>query len=169
MRKTIILAAVLAASAAAPSVAQADSAICHNGVLSDDAGQNCSDGLYAQVYGSGVFSGSQSGICHDGILSNDAGQGCADGLYRGGRSSFTGSTRYSTSSGGSSNPMVNPSCESGGNSQVWDPSGSYWGKYQFDRQTWVASGGSAGSYGSASEGEQDRVASRVTYDAWPNC
>src|SRR5262245_56004400 len=34
--------------------------------------------------------------------------------------------------GGSSNPMVNPACESGGNSQVVDPSGTYWGKYQFD-------------------------------------
>src|SRR4051794_4880900 len=100
MRKSIILAAVLAASAAAPSVAQADPAICHNGVLSDDAGQGCADGLYAQAYGSGVFSGSQSGICHDGILSNDAGQGCADGLYRGGRSSVTRSSGYSTSSGG---------------------------------------------------------------------
>jgi hypothetical protein len=71
--------------------------------------------------------------------------------------------------GGSSNSMVNPNCESGGNPQVYDPSGTYWGKYQFDRQTWVAHGGSPGSYGSAPEWEQDQVASRVTYDAWPNC
>jgi hypothetical protein len=73
------------------------------------------------------------------------------------------------SSGGSSNPMVNPACESGGNPQVVDPSGTYWGKYQFDAQTWAAHGGDPGAYGSASEAEQDRVAARVTYDAWPNC
>jgi len=65
--------------------------------------------------------------------------------------------------------MVNPNCESGGNSQVVSSNGLYWGKYQFDRQTWVAHGGAPGSYGGASEAEQDRVASRVTYDAWPNC
>lgn len=71
--------------------------------------------------------------------------------------------------GGSSNAYVNPNCESGGNPQARDPSGTYWGKYQFDRSTWVASGGSASSYGSASAQEQDRVAANVTYDAWPNC
>jgi len=71
--------------------------------------------------------------------------------------------------GGSSNPMVNPSCESGGNPQVVSPSGQYWGKYQFDYGTWVAHGGSPGAYGSAPEWEQDAVAARVTYDAWPNC
>lgn len=65
--------------------------------------------------------------------------------------------------------MVNPACESGGNSQVVDSTGTYWGKYQFDRRTWIASGGSAGSYGSAGEAEQDRVAANVHYDAWPNC
>ena len=74
-----------------------------------------------------------------------------------------------TGAGGSSNPMVNPNCESSGNPQVVDPSGTYWGKYQFDYGTWVAHGGSPGSYGSASEAEQDQVAARVTYDAWPNC
>ena len=71
--------------------------------------------------------------------------------------------------GGSSNGMVNPFCESGGNPQVVDPSGTYWGKYQFDYQTWVAHGGSPGGYGNAPEWEQDRIAARVTYDAWPNC
>lgn len=74
-----------------------------------------------------------------------------------------------TSTGGSSNAYVNPHCESGGNSQVYDASGTYWGKYQFDRSTWIAHGGSAGSYGNASEVEQDRVAANVNYDAWPNC
>lgn len=151
-----------------PAVAAADSPICHNGVLSDDAGQSCADGLYEKVYGSG------SGICFDGILSNDAGQGCADGLYRrtygsGTPTASTSSSRSVSSSGGSSNSMVNPNCESGGNPQVVSPNGTYWGKYQFDYQTWVAHGGSPGSYGSASEAIQDQVAARVTYDAWPNC
>jgi hypothetical protein len=159
---------VATAAMAAPTVAQADPAICHNGVLSDDAGQGCADGLYAQVYGGGAGR-SSSGICHDGILSNDAGQGCADGAFSSFRAASSTSSSGGGSYGGSSNPMVNPACESGGNSQVVDASGTYWGKYQFDRSTWIASGGSPGSYGSASEGEQDRVASRVTYDAWPNC
>jgi transglycosylase-like protein len=71
--------------------------------------------------------------------------------------------------GGSSNPMVNPACESGGNPQVVDPSGTYWGKYQFDYGTWVAHGGAPGAYGNAPEWVQDEIASHVTYDAWPNC
>lgn len=69
--------------------------------------------------------------------------------------------------GGSSNPNVNPQCESGGNPQVYDRSGKYWGKYQFDKTTWERFGGT--NYGHASEAEQDAVAARVTYDAWPNC
>src|SRR3954454_5589529 len=79
MRRFILLAiAALAALAVMPSVALADPAICHNGVLSDDAGQGCADGLYAQVYGSGkAHRSSWGGICHDGILSNDVGQGCS--------------------------------------------------------------------------------------------
>lgn len=176
MRRFIAVTVVaFAATVMVPEMASADSAICHNGVLSDDAGQGCADGLYAS--GS---SGGDPAICRDGILSNDAGQGCSDGLYEqvygsgapASSSSYSGGGSASTpttTSGGSSNSMVNPNCESGGNAQVVDPSGTYWGKYQFDRGTWVAHGGSPGSYGSASEGEQDRVASRVTYDAWPNC
>jgi hypothetical protein len=74
-----------------------------------------------------------------------------------------------TGYGGSSNAYVNPNCESGGNPQVRDPSGKYWGKYQFDYSTWVANGGSPPSYGNADVAEQDRVAANVTYDAWPNC
>lgn len=72
-----------------------------------------------------------------------------------------------TRANGSSNPYVNPwGCEAS-HAQQWSPSGKYWGKYQFDRQTWAAHGGT--NYGSASEAEQDRVAARVQYDAWPNC
>ena len=46
--------------------------------------------------------------------------------------------------------------ESGGNSQVMNSSGHY-GLYQFSEQTWVGSGGSAGSFGHASVSEQQRV------------
>jgi hypothetical protein len=46
--------------------------------------------------------------------------------------------------------------ESGGNSQVMNGS-SHYGLYQFSASTWVASGGSAGSFGHASVAEQQRV------------
>jgi transglycosylase-like protein len=178
--RRLAVAAGLAAAAifTLPAVASADSAICHNGVLSDDAGQGCADGLYAQVYGGGSGGSSGSGdpaICHNGILSDDAGQGCSDGLYAAAYGSGgpapapAAPSSAAASTGGSSNSMVDPSCESGGNSQIVSSNGQYWGKYQFNYATWVAHGGSPGSYGSASEAEQDAVASRVTYDAWPNC
>jgi len=77
-------------------------------------------------------------------------------------------TAGEVSRGGSSNPMVNPACESGGDPQATGNPG-YWGKYQFDADTWTRHGGSPSTYGSASEAEQDRVAARVKYDAWPNC
>lgn len=181
MRTLKTIAAVIfmaAATMVLPAVAAADSAICSNGILSDDAGQGCSDGLYEQVYGSSEGSSSGGGdgaICYDGILSNDAGQGCSDGLYEavygsgGSSSTYSSSGGSSSYGGGSSNSMVDPYCESSGNSQIVSSNGLYWGKYQFDYSTWVAHGGSPGSYGNASEGVQDQVASRVTYDAWPNC
>ena len=46
--------------------------------------------------------------------------------------------------------------ESGGNSQVMNTSGHY-GLYQFSEGTWVAYGGSAGSFGNASVAEQNQV------------
>ena len=46
--------------------------------------------------------------------------------------------------------------ESGGNSQVMNSSGHY-GLYQFSEATWVAYGGSAGSFGNASVAEQNQV------------
>lgn len=77
-------------------------------------------------------------------------------------------TDQTVANGGSSNAMVNPYCESGGNPQAVSPAG-YWGKYQFDYQTWVAHGGDPGGYGNAPEWVQDQIAANVTYDAWPNC
>lgn len=76
---------------------------------------------------------------------------------------------FNESMGGSSNPMVNPSCESGGNPQVVDASGTYWGWYQFDYNTWIAHGGDPSAYGNAPLYVQHQVAARVRYDAWPNC
>lgn len=70
--------------------------------------------------------------------------------------------------GGSSSSLVDPSCESGGDPTIYDSTGTYWGKYQFDQQTWDAYAPS-GSWGSASEAEQDAAAAAVPYDAWPNC
>ena len=70
--------------------------------------------------------------------------------------------------GGSSNPMVNPACESGGNPYINTGNG-YYGKYQFDIQTWQAHGGGPGLPSSYPEWVQDQVAARVKYDAWPNC
>lgn len=59
-------------------------------------------------------------------------------------------------------------CESR-NVQQYNGSGKYWGKYQFDYSTWVRHGGASEKYGNASEAEQDAVAARVQYDAWPRC
>lgn len=80
-----------------------------------------------------------------------------------------------TKANGSANAYVDPwGCEAS-HAQQWsgakDRNGNpmYWGKYQFDRQTWAAHGGDPAAYGSAPESEQDRVAARVKYDAWPNC
>jgi hypothetical protein len=71
--------------------------------------------------------------------------------------------------GPSTNAYVDPwGCEADHPQDV-SPTGKYWGKYQFDYSTWVAHGGNPETYGSAGESEQDEIASRVTYDAWPNC
>lgn len=170
MRKLVMAAVSAAAIAfAAPAMAQADSAICHNGVLSDDAGQGCADGLYAQTYGGNASRG--SGICYDGVLSNDAGMGCADGLYQrvygsGARASRASSTQWSAPRRQYVKPTYNSNvggtlqriaqCESGGNPRAVNPNGHY-GKYQFDLQTWASVGGS-GNPINASEAEQDRRA-----------
>lgn len=155
-----------------PAFAQADSPICHNGVLSDDAGQGCADGLYEQVYGSGgEFVGSSSGICNNGILSDDAGQGCSDGLYEQvyGSGSVSSSSSSSTSSGGGGSWSGTAQCESGGNWSANTGNG-YYGGLQFNSQTWDAYGNPAYSEASdAPASEQIAAANRVPYDAWPNC
>lgn len=69
----------------------------------------------------------------------------------------------------SANPMVRTQGCEASHAQQFNPSKKYWGWYQFDRRTWAAHGGNPNDYGRASTAEQDRVASRVKYDAWPNC
>lgn len=71
--------------------------------------------------------------------------------------------------GPSTNRFVEPNGCEASHTQQWSPSGKYWGKYQFDRQTWSAHGGNSNEYGSADVQEQDRIAAKVAYDAWPNC
>jgi peptidoglycan hydrolase-like protein with peptidoglycan-binding domain len=63
-------------------------------------------------------------------------------------------------------------CESGGNPRAVSPDGRYRGKYQFDRATWKAWGGT-GDPAAAPESVQDRIALKL-YRArgtapWPNC
>ena len=63
-------------------------------------------------------------------------------------------------------------CESGGNPAAVSADGTYRGKYQFDRQTWAAVGGS-GDPAAAPEAEQDRRAAilyaRAGSSPWPIC
>jgi hypothetical protein len=103
--KRLILAALISSAAFVfPAVATADPAICHDGILSDDVGQGCTnDGPYG---GPPAATSSPSGnyaICHDGILSDDVGQGCADsGSYGGTPVASSGGYQptYTSSSGG---------------------------------------------------------------------
>ena len=63
-------------------------------------------------------------------------------------------------------------CESGGNPSAVSADGTYRGKYQFDRQTWRAMGGS-GDPADAPEAEQDRIAAQLLAQRgtapWPVC
>jgi peptidoglycan hydrolase-like protein with peptidoglycan-binding domain len=63
-------------------------------------------------------------------------------------------------------------CESGGNPSAVSSDGTYRGKYQFDRETWRAMGGS-GDPADAPEAEQDRIAAALLAQRgtapWPVC
>jgi peptidoglycan hydrolase-like protein with peptidoglycan-binding domain len=63
-------------------------------------------------------------------------------------------------------------CESGGNPSAVSADGTYRGKYQFDRETWRAFGGS-GDPADAPEAEQDRIAAALLAQRgtapWPVC
>jgi hypothetical protein len=63
-------------------------------------------------------------------------------------------------------------CESGGNPRAVSADGRYRGKFQFDRATWRAMGGS-GDPAAAPESVQDRIALKLYRKRgtapWPNC
>lgn len=63
-------------------------------------------------------------------------------------------------------------CESSGDPQAVDPSGTYFGLYQFDLSTWQANGGT-GNPAAATPAEQLRVAkllqARRGWSPWPAC
>ena len=63
-------------------------------------------------------------------------------------------------------------CESGDNPSAVSADGTYRGKYQFDRETWRAMGGS-GDPAQAPEAEQDRIAAALLAQRgtapWPVC
>jgi peptidoglycan hydrolase-like protein with peptidoglycan-binding domain len=63
-------------------------------------------------------------------------------------------------------------CESGGDPTAVSSGGTYRGKYQFDRQTWRAYGGT-GDPAAASEATQDAIAAKLLAargtSPWPSC
>jgi peptidoglycan hydrolase-like protein with peptidoglycan-binding domain len=80
----------------------------------------------------------------------------------------------STASSGTANATLEKiaHCESGGDPTAVSSSGTYRGKYQFDRQTWRAHGGT-GDPAAASEATQDAIAAKLLAargtSPWPNC
>jgi hypothetical protein len=148
LKRLVLAVLVSGAALVVPATAMADPAICHDGILSDDAGQNCADGLYNQVYGHA----SNWTICHDGILSDDVGQGC------------TNDAGYAVAS-----PAVHYNIASTGPSYS---SNGYCGAYQFDQSTW-SSVGMSGSACGASPAQQDIAAQRLYAqrgsEPWPHC
>jgi LysM repeat protein len=80
----------------------------------------------------------------------------ATAAYAPASSAFAPAASYSGGTPGGSFGQCVVAAESGGNSQVMNSSG-YYGLYQFSEATWVAYGGSAGSFGNASVAEQNQV------------
>lgn len=134
------------------SGSSSDSAICHNGVLSDDAGQGCADGLYERVYGSRAASPVASAAVSSPAVAPTT----------------TGSTGYA----GATPPQSIAQCESGGNPRAVSGNGMYRGKWQFSYSTWRSVGGT-GDPAAASPAEQDRRAAmlyaRSGSSPWPTC
>jgi hypothetical protein len=147
MRKLLLIVVAMFAMALAAPAAQAHTV---DGVYRDDVtAGNC------EQYGA-CEGGSTSSSSSD-TSSSSSGESSSGG---------TESSGSSGSMGSSTNSNVDVSCEAS-HAQDVDPSGNYWGKYQWDRQTWSAYG--EGEWGSASEEAQDAAAAKVPYDAWPNC
>ena len=71
-------------------------------------------------------------------------------------STYVPPAQPATYSGSGSMQSCIISRESGGNPNIWNASG-HWGLYQFSYDTWVAHGGSGGSFGNASVSEQNQI------------
>ncbi|WP_320670380.1 transglycosylase family protein [Patulibacter defluvii] len=119
----------------------------------------------------------QAGIAVDGVIGPQtlAALGLRGGATASARSSRTTSGSAGSGSGsGTTNATLRKiaQCESGGDPTAISANGTYRGKYQFDRQTWRANGGS-GDPAAASEAEQDRIAAKLLAargtQPWPVC
>ena len=113
MRRLILAALVSGAAFAFPAVAMADPPICHDGILSDDAGQGCTnDGPYGGLPAAVTASGPS--ICYDGILSDDIGQGCPNDAAYGPPYSSGSGTRYYPTQARTYHPSYSAPAASGG-------------------------------------------------------
>jgi peptidoglycan hydrolase-like protein with peptidoglycan-binding domain len=106
----------------------------------------------------------------------------ADGVAGPATLQALGLAAAATASGDATPPAATPvahsrlvaiaDCESGGDPHAVSASGKYRGKYQFDRATWRALGGT-GDPADAPEAEQDSRAAQLLAarggTAWPNC
>jgi peptidoglycan hydrolase-like protein with peptidoglycan-binding domain len=94
------------------------------------------------------------------------------GLAHASAGQSSGGSTTAAGGGGSSTLQRIANCESGGNPGAVGGGGRYRGKYQFDRGTWRAIGGS-GDPAAAPEAEQDRRAAmllaRSGTGPWRNC
>jgi hypothetical protein len=173
--KRLILAASLAlAVLALPASALAHSnyAICHDGSLSDDVGQGCTNDW--------PYIGHWNAICYDGILSDDVGQGCTnDGPYIGTQRyyptpvrSYQRTTTSSYGGGGGAGGVPACASESGTNYSTGaantNPSSGATGRYQIIPST-------ASAYGCdlSTPAGQDACAVRIYHGqgagAWVGC
>jgi hypothetical protein len=175
VKRLILAASLVLAVLALPASAVAHSnwAICHDGSLSDDVGQGCTNNA---PYGSPALHG--NAICYDGILSDDVGQGCTnDGPYFGIQHYYpTPARSYHRSSWrASSGASGLPACasESGSNYSTGaantNPSSGATGRYQVIPSTHASLCPDLGW----SPGEQDQCAARIFHaqgaGAWVGC
>jgi len=115
----------------------------------------------------------RNGLTVDGIIGPRtlAALGVGGSSSDGGSSDGAGAKGASTSAPSGTLARI-AQCESGGDPTAVSADGTYRGKYQFDRRTWRANGGS-GDPAVASEAEQDRIAQRLLAargtQPWPVC
>jgi peptidoglycan hydrolase-like protein with peptidoglycan-binding domain len=96
------------------------------------------------------------------------------GISAGSASTRSSSSKADGTTSGSADATLEriAQCESGGDPTAVSASGQYRGKYQFDRQTWRANGGT-GDPAAAPEATQDRIAAKLLAargtTPWPVC